>query len=365
MRKFSWKALGLVLLTMLVTSASRADLYVANRAGASVTVYPPTAVGNSAPSRTIAGSNTGFNTPETVFADTVNNELYVADFQGKSIRVFALNANGNVSPTRTLIDGPNSGIGQVRDMVVDTVHNELIVETGNNSIRVFSRIASGDAVPVRTLSGANTLFNNPVSIAFDSVADELFIDSYDVAGPNLPGILVFNRTDSGNVAPKRFIAGANAQFGTFTNYVTVDRANGELLAQGDNALGIVVFNLTDSGNVAPKRNLTGGATGFTSVGGLIVDDANNRLIADNQNGGVGSDSVFAFARTANGNTAPLLAVSGPATGLSAPFGLALDALGGPTGVGAVGSSVPALTWEGLLALLLMMALIGAVALRPQ
>jgi len=36
---------------------------------------------------------------------------------------------------------------------------------------VFSRIASGDAVPLRAISGANTLFNNPVSIAFDSVAD--------------------------------------------------------------------------------------------------------------------------------------------------------------------------------------------------
>jgi hypothetical protein len=94
-----------------------------------------------------------------------------------------------------------------------------------------------------------------------------------------------------------------------------------------------------------------------------VDDANNRLIADNQSGGVGSDSVLAFSRTANGNTAPLLAVSGPATGLSGPFGLALDAVGGLTGVGGLGPAIPALTWEGLLALALMMALVGAVALQ--
>src|SRR5258706_7577958 len=153
MPEFSWKALGLALLTMLVTSASWADLYVANSGGASVTVYPPSALGNSAPSRTIAGGNTGFNTPETVFADTVNNELYVADFQGKSIRVFALSATGNALPIRTLVDGPNSGIFQVRDMVVDAVHNELIVDSINDSIRVFSRTASGDAVPLRTIQG--------------------------------------------------------------------------------------------------------------------------------------------------------------------------------------------------------------------
>lgn len=358
MPEFSWKALGVALLTLLVTSAAWADLYVANTGGASVTVYPPTAVGNATPSRTIAGSNTGFNTPEAVFADTVNNELYVADFQAKSIRVFALNATGNASPIRTLIDGPNSGISQVRDMVVDTVHNELIVDSINSSIRVFSRTASGDAVPLRTISGANTKLNNPVSIAFDSVADELFVDSYDVAGPNLPGILVFNRTDSGNVAPKRLIAGTNTQFGNYTNYVTVDRTNGEVLAEGNSGLGVVVFNLTDSGNVAPKRNLTGAATGFSSVGGIIVDNANSRLIATNEPGG-GSDSLRAFARTATGNTAPLLVVSGPSTGLANPFGLALDAAGGLTGTG--GLSIPALSWKGLIALGLMMALIGAVA----
>jgi len=47
--------------------------------------------------------------------------------------------------------------------------------------------------------------------------------------------------------------------------------------------------------------------------------------------------------------------------LSSPFGLALDAAGGPIGVGGV--IVPALTWKGLMALGLMMALIGAVAVR--
>jgi len=39
-------------------------------------------------------------------------------------------------------------------MVVDTVHNELIVDSINNSIRVFTRTASGDAVSLRTIQGA-------------------------------------------------------------------------------------------------------------------------------------------------------------------------------------------------------------------
>jgi hypothetical protein len=42
---------------------------------------------------------------------------------------------------------------------------------------------------------------------------------------------------------------------------------------------------------------------------------------------------------------------------------ALDVAGGPTGVDGFVSGAPALTWERLLARILMMALIGALALQ--
>ena len=313
-----------------------ANVYVANEGfhtgvPPSVTVYAPSAEGNAAPARTIAGPNTNLSSPEAVFVDTVNGELYVADFVGRAIRVFPLNANGNVAPTRELVDGPNSGLFQVRDMVVDTAHDELIVTSFNDSIRVYPRLASGDFPPTRVISGANTLLNNPISLAFDAGADELFTESYNVGGFLVPGILVFNRTDSGNAAPKRAITGSNTQFGTFTNYVTLDIPNGELFAEGDDGIGIVVFNLTDNGNVAPKRNLTGASTGMAKItagiGGILVDDANGRVITDIQNG----SALLVFPRTASGDTTPLMFILGPATGLSTPFGLATDGPGGFTG----------------------------------
>ena len=303
-------------------SVGLADIYVANQfpaASASVTAYAPTAIGNAAPVRTIAGALTGFNSPETVTADTVNSELYVADFGGKAVRVFPLNANGNVAPTRTLIDGPNSQISQVRMVAVDTVNNELIVVSINNAIRVFARTASGDAVPLRTISGANTKLNNPVSLALDSTNNEIFTDSYDVGGPQVPGILVFSRTASGNVAPLRFISGSNTQMGNYTNYVTLDLANNEVYAQGDTGSGVVVFPRTASGNVAPTRNITGPSTGLNGIGGILVDNANNRLdvVVTNQN------EVRVFPRTASGDTVPLMLLAGNLTGLSSPFGIAV------------------------------------------
>jgi len=226
------------------------------------------------------------------------------------LSVFALNATGNVAPIRTLIDGPNSNLFQVRDMIVDTAHNELITVSINNRISVFSRTASGDPVPTRVITGVNTKISNAISIAFNPVADELFVDSYDVACANLPGILVFNRTDSGNVAP--------------------------------------------------KQNLTGSSTTITSMGGIIVDSVNNRLIAANQ--APSANAILAFARTASGNTAPLVTVAGPSTGLATPFGLALDLTGGLTATALV-ATIPTLDWEGLTALVLILSLVGFVAIR--
>ena len=321
-----------VLYSLALACPLSADVYVANYCG-SVTVYAPTAVGDAAPVRTIAGAATGFNTPSGLTVDPVNSELYVGDFFGGAVRVFALGASGNVAPLRTF-SGSNTGILQPRMAAVDTAHNEIFVPDILDSIRVFPRTPGGNVAPTRVISGSNTKIDNAVSIAFDPGADEIFVSSYNVGGPQVPGILVFNRTDSGNVAPKRIITGSNTQFGTFTNFLTLDLANGELFAQGNNGTGIVVFNLTDNGNVAPKRDLTGPATGMIKNGAIRVDAANNRVMTDN----LGSVALFSaptdllvFSRTATGNTKPLMAVVGPATGLCGPLGIDLDSAGGLTG----------------------------------
>jgi hypothetical protein len=338
-----------------------AEVYVANENNASVTVYATTATGNAAPLRTIAGPATGFNFPESVTVDTVNNELYVADFFGQAVRVFALNASGNVAPLRTLVNGPNSNISQPRMVAIDTTNNEIYVASINDAIRVFPRTASGDAVPTRTISGAATLLNNPISIALDLVHNEVIVDSYDVGGPSVPGILVFSRTAFGNVAPLRFIAGGNTQMGTFTNYVTLDLTNDEIYAQGDNGQGVVVFPRTASGNVAPTRNLTGAATGITEIGGILIDLTNNHLIISDQT----NNSLSVFPRSASGNIAPLFTISGPSTGLSEPFGLAMDLAGGFVGPAAVPTSVPSMTEWGMIIFMVVAGFYSIYLLRKK
>ncbi len=308
---------------MLAAWSAQADVYVANTAGASITVYATGAVGNVPPIRTISGPATGLNFPETVTVDTVNNELYVADFFGAAIRVYPLAANGNVAPIRTLIDGPNSGLSQPRMVAVDTINNEILVPSINNSVRVYPRLANGDIAPTRVVAGATTLLNNPISISLDLTNNEYSVDSYDVGGPGVPGILIFARAASGNVAPLRQITGAATLLGTFTNYAVIDSANNEIYAQANSGTGYAVFARTANGNVAPLRNVTGSAC-ISDIGGISVDIGNQRvLITDRTN-----NLLAAFARIATGAANPVTVVVGPTTGLNSPFGLAQDSLGG-------------------------------------
>lgn len=318
---------GIVLLSLFIcASCAQADVYVANQNSnpPSVTVYGASSVDNAAPVRTIAGALTGFVSPSAVTLDTVNNELYVADFFGQAVRVFSAGATGDVAPVRTLIHGINSQIGQVRMVAVDLFHDELIV-VSSNVINVFPRTASGDAIRLRTISGTATKLKDPLTIVYDALHNTYITNSYDVAGPNLPGILTFDRNASGNVAPLRAISGAATQLGTFTNSTALDNVNDEIWSQGDDGPGIVAFPRTATGDVAPTRNITGPATGLAGVGGILVEgSAANRVTVVDRD----LNRIAVFKRTATGNAAPLLAIAGPATGLGTPTTLAVDAFGG-------------------------------------
>lgn len=328
--------IAVTILLFILAGPLRADLYVANFNGPSITVYATSAAGNAAPVRTIAGSNTGITGPNGVTVDTVNNELYVADFVSQSVRVFALAATGNAVPLRTIIQGPNSGIVQPRMVAVDTVNNEIFVLCINESIRVFPRLASGDAVPSRVIAGTNTTLNNPLSAVLDSANNELIVTSFDSVYPGDARILAFARTAPGNTAPLRSIFGSNTQIGSGCPNAAVDAVNNEIVARVNPAYpsipsALLVFSRTATGNVSPVRTISGSATGLYHLGAVRVDLANNRIITTNAIANAEDPAkLLVFSRTASGNTKPLMTIAGPATGLMAPSGVDFDAAGGLT-----------------------------------
>ncbi len=291
-----------------------------------VTVYPRTATGEAAPLRTIAGPATGLGGPFRVAVDPVHDELVVLTlyegdvFGPPSISVFAGTATGNAAPLRT-IAGPGTGLNNPTGVALDLEHDELIVANGGgpDSITVYPRTATGNIAPLRTIAG---LENNPKGVALDLAHDELFV-------ANGRRITVYARTASGIPAPLRAFTEASAGLNV-PIALTVDLVHDELVVLNggyppDDPPSITVFARTASGNAAPLRTISGPDTGLNASSSVAVDPVHDELIVANRGASLrGPSSITVYPRTATGNAAPLRTIAGPATGLSFPLSLALD-----------------------------------------
>lgn len=101
-------------------------------------------------------------------------------------------------------------------------------------------------------------------------------------------------------------------------------AQDELFVSNSNSNAITVYARTAAGNTPPIRVLTGAATGLSSPSGIAVDLVNDELYVAN----LTSLSVTVYPRTASGNTAPLRTVSGSLTTLDGPRGISVDPANG-------------------------------------
>lgn len=130
-----------------------------------------------------------------------------------SITIYAPGAQGNVAPTR-VIAGHNTGLVDPVGLALDSagylyVANGYFItdQTGNNTftgeILVFAPGANGDVAPVRTISGSNTLFTGPAyGIAVDSQG-WIYVTDRD--------ILVFAPGANGDIAPSQHIVNPDSQ----------------------------------------------------------------------------------------------------------------------------------------------------------
>ena len=97
-------------------------LYVGNYGGDSVLIFnnASTLDGSVMPDRVIAGPSTTFNAPYGLWLDVSNDRLYVADFSHLSVDVFngASSINGDVAPSR-VIAGSNTGFVKPESLWLD------------------------------------------------------------------------------------------------------------------------------------------------------------------------------------------------------------------------------------------------------
>jgi DNA-binding beta-propeller fold protein YncE len=229
------------------------ELFVANQNGNSVSVFPADGMGNIAPIRQIIGAGTGLSAPADVTA--FNSELYVGQLNG-NVLVFPISATGAVAPTRT-ISFP--GVGHCTGVKVfkSELYVADFVSTTAGQLVVAPVTANGVTAPTRTITGAATGFGGPQEIMIDG--GQLF-----VANAYSNRVDVFDAaTANGNLAPIRSITSAHYPYGMVM-------IGSELYVSNQSTSSVDVFPRTASGAAGPARQLTGATTTLQSNLGLAA-----------------------------------------------------------------------------------------------
>ena len=165
-----------------------------------------------APIRVIQGPHTQLTGPDHVDIDVVNREMFVGGDGG--MLVCPLDGHGDVAPKRVL-RGPDT---QMRGgaSAVDPLNNLLAVAINGASrgaaggILIFDRTASGNVKPLRIIRGPNTKLQGIMQITMYPPTRTVVVTQFGIATDmETPGVFVgmWSLDDDGDVPPKWAIAG--------------------------------------------------------------------------------------------------------------------------------------------------------------
>jgi secreted PhoX family phosphatase len=86
----------------------------------------------------------------------------------------------------------------------------------------------------------------------------------------------------------------------------------------------MIFPAGSNRNVAPSATISGGATRLHSPDGIAIDSSGNIYVANDGSDYGGVDSITVYPPGSNGNIAPIGTVRGFSTGLTQPALVALS-----------------------------------------
>jgi hypothetical protein len=241
--------------------------------------------------------------------DATNDEIIAPNPLAAAVVIFRGGATGEEAPART-IQGARTGLSRPETVAVDEQNNEIIVgDPGDRRVLVYRRTASGDAAPIRTIQGPKTKLLQVVGVAVDPVRDLLVVSTYSRLPGGVTGLLIFRRTDQGDIAPKRIITGPKTGITRLrqialdpeTGLVYVAAINNEYLPPydidkpragldadvdlpspwntGSEGFIGVWDDASDDGDVPPRSLIKGRSTGIVHPAGVTFNARDGEVIA--------------------------------------------------------------------------------------
>jgi len=326
-------AFGMVTIVGFHRSAGRAygtspgpTLLVANACSNSVSAFDTSSSGDVAP---LSPAPSGLGKPQFVAFDK-NGNFYVSNDCNDTITIYA---KGSTGAPLAVIGGSNTVLNEPEGIAVDPANGTIYVASGGTSgfagaVLVFPSLGSSTGLlneaPTASIEGDLTTLSVPLGIALDSNRN-IYVTE------NSEGVLIFPPVGSAtgmiNEAPIASIVGSNTEVGIPTG-VTLDPSNNIYVSSN---LGISIFPPlgASSGplNEAPTAAIEGTMTGISSP--LVVAlDSNLKIYLTNAGSSLTAPNVSVFpplgGSTGTLNEKPTATIGGSNTGLSMPYGIALD-----------------------------------------
>ena len=265
--------------------------------------------------------------------DTTHDEIVAPNPLAAAVVIFRGGAVGEEAPIRT-IQGARSGLSRPETVAVDEKNDELFVgDPGDRRVLVYRRDADGDAKPLRTIQGPKTKLLQVVGIAVDPNRDVLVVSTYSRLPGGVTGLLIFGRTDEGDVAPRRVIAGPRSGI-TRLRQIALDPETGRIYAAVINNEYLPPYDIDhprrgldsnvdlpspwntgtegfigvwddekDDGDAPPRSLIKGRSTGIVHPAGVTFNARDGEVIAPDAvwNGLFTFLKPELFARTAKGS----------------------------------------------------------------
>jgi len=246
-----------------------------------------------------------------------------------TVAVYPLASNGNV-PSLTgnaAISNPG-GIGY-------WVGRLYVANLATDSITVYPAGANGSANPVLTIQGEHTLLDSPTAIAFDS-AGNIYVANAGKGGGGQDSVTEYAAGSSGDAAPVARINGGNTKLYSPSG-ITVDSRGNIYVANPGSILyaankspivqavdTITVYSRGSTGNIAPVRAISGALTRLSALSGIAVDSSGNIYVSSLGVEGSQGAGILIFAAGSNGNVAPAMSIDGDCANLTTTGPIALD-----------------------------------------
>jgi len=269
-----------------------------------------------------AGTNPATPTSSTIFvANSFDVTAYPAD------------SSGDVAP---IVLATN--MGNPSGFARDASGRIYVTNATNGTVTVYAANADGNVPPIAVIGGPNTQLTFPTGIALDA-SGKIYVLS--IVG-NETSIAVYpplrTRTGILDEAPVAVVAGSNTllenpaalALDSRGNIYVANGSGGPVVPHEPYDEGMLtVYPSGSNGNVAPVTTISGAATGLAAPAGIALDaDGNiyvaNTLTANTIGNRTFYPSITVYPAGSRDNAPPIAILSGHKTGLGYPTCIAVD-----------------------------------------